>query len=346
MDASASTNDLYLKALNGAITITGAVGSGTAPNQLFVDGAGSFTASSTITVGSLGVGLLNSFATSVSFADAVKVTGADYNFTADGTTPNFAFALDVNTTGSGTIGFSKTIEASNSNGTIGLASQNGNISVTGTITGKDGVVVSSSGSGLVTLSDNITTDQTDGDVIITSTTGGITTKGVSTSGATADIEIDTDTSGNITIGGNVSASGGGDILLGADTGTFTATGTGNLTINGTVSTTSGDIYIGSGGTGTVSVNKGITTTSAAGDVKIIAVGTQTNAINFAKDATITSAGGVAFTTTGTSNTISFVSGANITSAGNVTVLEQVTSTWPTTSPPQPVTLLLITIPSL
>jgi fibronectin-binding autotransporter adhesin len=268
VDASASTNDLYLKALNGAITITGAVGSGsTAPDQLFVDGAGSFTASSTITVGSLGVGLLTPFATSVSFADAVKVTSTGYDFTIDTTTALFAAPLKVKNTGSGTISFLKTIEVSNSLGSVDLTSQNGNIGVTGTITAKNGLEVDSTGSGSVTLGDNITTDQNNGFVIISSTTGDITTKGVSTSGATARIEIDTVTSGNVTINGNVSTSGGGDIYLGADTTVPYASGTGNLTINGTVTTTgtgAGDIIIGVSN-GSAFVNKAVTA-GPTGDV--------------------------------------------------------------------------------
>ena len=321
VDALASTNDLYLTAVNGAININGAVGSGTALDQLFVDGLRSFAANGAITANTLGVGFLtsSSFATSVSFADAVKVTGANYDFKI----PNDnnilpAFALEVVATGAGTVSFSKTIEASNPAASVYLQSQNGNINVAGSITSKNGLSIYATGSGFVTLNDNVTTDQANGEVIISSNTGGISTKGVTTSGATANINIDTDTSGDIIIGGNISTSGGGDILLGTDVSIgppppYTATGAGNLTINGTVSTTgsstSGDIAIGSGGTGTITVNKALSTGTATnpGGIYILALGNQINTINFSKDATITSGNIINFRTTGSTNTISFAS---------------------------------------
>ncbi|MFN6050769.1 MAG: beta strand repeat-containing protein, partial [Planctomycetia bacterium] len=195
---------------------------------------------------------------------------------------------------------------------------NGNITVTGVITGKFDVFINTSGSGAITLSGAISTDAGSGDIFIKSTTGNIVTSGsISTSGANANIEIDTATSGNVTIGGNVSTSGG-DIFLGADS-TSSASGTGSLTINGTVFTTgsfSGDVAIGTGGTGTVTVNKAIS--SDTGNIFLLAVGNQTNALNFSKDATITSGVGVVFRTTGPANTISLASGANITAVEGVT----------------------------
>ena len=305
VDASVAGNDLDLAALNGAITIGGAVGSATtAMGDLIANGNTTFTAKGAVTVEQLG---LANFGTSISFAEAVKVGGT--------------LGANVNAAGTGTISFAKTIEATSAAGVIGLSSVNGSLTVTGNITGKDTVQISST-SGAISVA-GITTDQAGADITIISDTGNITTNGaISTSGATtssddAGIEIDTQISGNITIGGNVSTSGGGDILLGADIG-FTASGTGNLTINGTVSTTgtteSGDVVIGTGGTGTVTVNKALSTGAATtpGDIGLVAVNGQTNAINVSRDVTINSADGVAFLTTGSTNTISLANGANVT----------------------------------
>jgi hypothetical protein len=314
VDASANGNDLALIALNGAITIGGAVGSSTtAMGDLNASGNTSFTASGAVTVEVLDFNRSSKFGTSISFAEAVKVTGVD--------------GAIIGSSGTGTISFAKTIEATSAAGVIELSSVNGSLTVTGNITGKGSVEISST-SGAISVA-GITTDQAGADITIVSDTGSITTSGaISTSGATtssddAGIEIDTVTSGNITIGGNVSTSGGGDILLGADTGT-TASGTGNLTINGTVSTTgtteSGDVVIGTGGTGTVTVNNALSTGTASsnpGSVVLIAVGSQANSLNVSRDVTINSADGVAFITTGPTNTISLAIGANVTSVNDV-----------------------------
>jgi len=312
VDASVAGNDLKLTALNGAITIGGAVGSATtAMGDLIAIGNTTFTAKGAVTVDQLG---LSNFGTSISFAEAVKVGGT--------------LGANVNAAGTGTISFAKTIEATSSLADVLLTSVNGALTVSGNITGKDMVQIFST-SGAISVA-GITTDQAGADITIVSDTGSITTSGaISTSGATtssddAGIEIDTVTSGNITIGGNVSTSGGGDILLGADTGT-TASGTGNLTINGTVSTTgtteSGDVVIGTGGTGTVTVNKALSTGAATtpGDIVLVAVTStsQVNTINVSKDVTISSADGVAFITTGSTNTISLASGANVTAVSGV-----------------------------
>jgi len=312
VDASVAGNDLKLTALNGAITIGGAVGSATtAMGDLIAIGNTTFTAKGAVTVDQLG---LSNFGTSISFAEAVKVGGT--------------LGANVNAAGTGTISFAKTIEATSSLADVLLTSVNGALTVSGNITGKDTVQISST-SGAISVA-GITTDQAGADITIISDTGSITTSGaISTSGATtssddAGIEIDTVTSGNITIGGNVSTSGGGDILLGADTG-ISASGTGNLTINGTVSTTgtteSGDVVIGTGGTGTVTVNKALSTGAATtpGDIVLVAVTStsQVNTINVSKDVTISSADGVAFITTGSTNTISLASGANVTAVGGV-----------------------------
>ena len=322
VDAASAGNDIDFTALNGAITIGGAVGSSTtAMGDLFASGNTSFTASSTVTVEQLNV---SSFGTSISFADAVKVGGT--------------IGAIVSSTGTGTISFAKTIESTSTLADVVITSVNGALTVTGNITGKDAVTISST-SGNISVA-GITTDQANADITIANGTGNITTSGaISTSGATADIDIDTVTSGNITLGGNVSTSAGGNILLGADS-TATATGTGNLTINGTVSTTgtavSGDITIGSGGTGTVTVNKAVSTGAAttAGDIVLVAVGSQTNAINVSKDATLTAADAVAFVTTGPTNTISLASGANVTAVtavidsgiGNLNLASNITVT--------------------
>jgi hypothetical protein len=266
VDAATANNNLGLEAVNGAITIGGAVGSSAvAMGVLFADGNTSFSANGTVTVGNLVIGDLAPFATSINFAEAVKVTGADSSVS----------ALTVNALSTGTITFAKTIEVTNAAASIDIGSVNGLITVTGNITGKDSVSITTSGSGAITLSGAISTDAADGDILIESTSGNVITSGaISTSGTasganSADINIDTATSGNITIGGNVSTSGGGDIILGADS-TSLVSGTGNLTINGTVTTTgtaAGDIAFGIAG-GTGAINKAVTA-GATGDVIFI-----------------------------------------------------------------------------
>jgi len=78
VDAATANNNLGLEAVNGAITIGGAVGSSAvAMGILFADGNTSFSANGTVTVGNLVIGNLAPFATSINFAEAVKVTAAD-----------------------------------------------------------------------------------------------------------------------------------------------------------------------------------------------------------------------------------------------------------------------------
>jgi len=226
-------------------------------------------------------------------------------------------ALTVNALSTGTITFAKTIEVTNATATIDIGSVNGLITVTGNITGKDSVSITTSGSGAITLSGAISTDAADGDIFIESTTGNVITSGaISTSGTasganSADINIDTATSGNITIGGNVSTSGGGDIILGADS-TSLVSGTGNLTINGTVITTgtaAGDIAFGIAG-GTGAINKAVTA-GATGDV-IFINSLATDAYTIATGANISAGDNVvdAITSGGAAGIINL--GANIT----------------------------------
>ena len=309
VDAATANNNLALEALNGAITIGGAVGSSAvAMGQLFADGNTSFSANGPVTVGNLGIGILapSPFATSINFAEAVKVTAANYTLFVPRS------SLTVKALSTGTITFAKTIELTNANADIDLLSANGNITVTGNITGKDNVKITTSGSGAITLSGAISNDTAGGDIFIQSGTGNVVTSGaISTSGATADIEIDTATSGNITIGGNVSTSGGGDIFLGADSVTA-ASGTGNLTINGTVTTNgtaAGDIVLGiAGGTGTV--NKAVTA-GATGNVLFLN-NLATDAYTIVSGANISAGNAVidAFTSGGSAGIINL--GANIT----------------------------------
>jgi len=267
VDAATANNNLGLEAVNGAITIGGAVGSSAvAMGTLFADGNTSFSANGTVTVGNLAIGVnIAPFATSINFAEAVKVTGADSSVS----------ALTVNALSTGTITFAKTIEVTNATATVDIGSVNGLITVTGNITGKNDVSITTSGSGAITLSGAITTDAADGDILIETTSGNVVTSGaISTSGTasggnSADIIIDSATSGNVTIGGNVSTSGGGDIILAADSAT-TATGAGNLTINGTVTTTgttAGDIILGVSN-GSAAVNKAVSA-GATGDVVFV-----------------------------------------------------------------------------
>ena len=305
VDGDATTDDLTLTALNGDITIGGAVGASGLLDELNASGKTSFTANGTVTAASISIGFSSTdFAKSINFADAVKATGSA------------GFALAVDASGTGTINFSKGIEITNANADMYLNSVDGDITVTGNIISNGfEVYVESSGAGSISIAGISTISD---DITVTSGTGNITISGAITTGSSY-IEIDTITSGDIVINGNVSAGGGAHILLGADfTQGYSATGTGNLTINGTVSTTSGDIVIGSGGTGTVSVNKALTTTAANGDVVIIAAGAQTNSINFSKDATITSAASVIFKILNPVNTVSFASGANISAATDIT----------------------------
>ena len=309
VDAATANNNLALIALNGAITIGGAVGSSAvAMGQLFADGNTSFSANGPVTVGNLGIGILapSPFATSINFAEAVKVTAANYTLFVPRS------SLTVKALSTCTITFAKTIELTNANADIDLLSANGNITVTGNITGKDNVKITTSGSGAITLSGAISNDTAGGDIFIQSGTGNVVTSGaISTSGATADIEIDTATSGNITIGGNVSTSGGGDIFLGADSVTA-ASGTGNLTINGTVTTNgtaAGDIVLGiAGGTGTV--NKAVTA-GATGNVLFLN-NLATDAYTIVSGANISAGNAVidAFTSGGSAGIINL--GANIT----------------------------------
>jgi len=295
VDASVAGNGLTLTAGSGLVSIIGNVGSSAiAMGNLSLNTSGIILVSSTLTAEDILIGNVVPSTSSVTFADAVKSTGAN--------------GLSVKTLGNGTISFAKTIEVTNAGADINLLSANGNITVTGVITGKFDVFINTSGSGAITLSGAISTDAGSGDIIIQSTTGNIVTSGsISTSGANANIEIDTATSGNVTIGGNVSTSGGGDILLGADVG-GTASGAGNLTINGTVTTTgttAGDILIGISG-GTATVNKALTA-GPTGDV-IFSTNAATDAITIASGATITAGDSVGDFGSGILNL-----GANITS---------------------------------
>ena len=301
VDASIAANSLGLATTSGGnITVSGAIGSSaTAMGNLILDTSGTILLSSTVIAADILVGTnVVPSTSSVTFADAVKSTGVN--------------GLGVATAGNGTISFAKTIELTNAAADIGLSSANGNITVTGVITGKDNVNITTSGSGAITLSAAISNDSVGGDIIIQSGTGNVVTSGaISTSGATAVISIDTATSGNVTVNGNVSTSGGGDIFLGADSVTV-ARGTGNLTINGTVTTTgtaAGDIVFGiAGGTGTV--NKAVTA-GATGDVYFIN-NLATDAYTIVSGANISAGNAVidAFTSGGAAGIINL--GANIT----------------------------------
>jgi hypothetical protein len=224
VDAATSGNNFTMLALDGAITIGGAVGSGpNAIGTLNVGGRGVFLASDTVAARNIDIGRSLSFNTSVTFA--------------------------------------KTIESTIPNGNIYIKSGNGNIIVTGAITGKNLVEITTTGSGSITLNGAVSNDSSNGLIIIESSTGNVVTSGpISTSGSIASIIIDTATSGNVTINGNVSTSGGGDILLGIDLNGGSVTGTGNITINGTVTTTgagAGDIILGVSN-GSAAVNQAIT----------------------------------------------------------------------------------------
>lgn len=300
VDGVAAANDLTVSTVNGAIIIGGAVGGSTSTPSLAtltVDGATSFLASGAVNVGTLNVGQTTPFATSATFKEAVTI----------GT------ALALKTAGNGTVTFDKTITATGAAATINLGSVNGLITVTGVITGKNGVNIATTGSGSITLIGNISTDQTNGNITIESTTGNVVTSGaISTSGVNANIEIDTATSGNVTIGGNLSTTGGGVILLAADNASA-ATGTGNLTINGTVTTTgAGDIIIGVSG-GSVAVNNTVTS-GATGNVIFITTAA-TDAITIASGKNITAGFDVADFGVGILNL-----GANITAGGTAGII--------------------------
>jgi fibronectin-binding autotransporter adhesin len=296
VDGVAPDNDLVLTALNGAITIGGAIG-GTASTPtldvLTINSNTSLLASGTVNLNSFTVGqAANTFTSSIKFADAVTVSNS--------------LLLDASSTG--TVTFDKTITATGA-ATINLGSANGAITVTGNIIGKNTVIVGASGSGNISVA-GITTDNAAGGIQLVTGTGNITTSGtITTSGATANIDIDTVTSGNITINGNVSTSGGGNIFLGADT-SSAATGTGNLTLNGTVTTTgtaAGDIFLGiSNGSG--AINKAVTA-GPTGDVVFIN-NVATDVFTIASGATISAGDDVFDAAVGAAGIINL--GANIT----------------------------------
>jgi hypothetical protein len=312
--AAIAGNKLELSVANGAITIGGAIGSDAAPLGDFSAGgnSGSTLSAFTVTGPVFAKNIaLNSFGKSVSFAEAVKLTSG-------GST-----GLSVVAIGAGTITFGKNIDVLDANDQVQLSSDDGAITVNGSITGKNEITITANGNGNITLAGAVSTDQTNGNVNVQSGTGNILVKGaVNTLGSAARIEIDTITSGNITIDGNISTTGGGNIFLGAEI-SGVATGTGNITINGTVTTTgtttSGSIYLATGGAGTFTINKNLSTGSAtsSGSIFIDVVGAQVNTLNVSKGVNITSAGQIQFETQGSTNTISLAAGVNISSVGSV-----------------------------
>lgn len=313
--AATAGNNLQLSVANGAITIGGAIGTDAVPLGDFSSGgnSGSTLSAFTVTGPVFAKNIaLNSFGKSVSFAEAVKLTSGGSS------------GLSVAAIGAGTITFGKNIDVLDANDQVQLSSDDGAITVNGSITGKNEITITANGNGNITLLGAVSTDQTNGDVNVQSGTGNILIKGaVNTLGSAARIEIDTITSGNITIDGNISTTGGGNIFLGAEI-SGVATGTGNITINGTVTTTgtttSGSIYLATGGAGTFTINKNLSTGSAtsSGSIFIDVVGAQVNTLNVSKGVNITSAGQVQFQTDGPTNTISLAAGVNISSVGSVT----------------------------
>jgi len=313
VDASVSGNDLTLTAGSGAVTIVGKVGSANANfGTLTASGTGTFLASAEITAFGVDLDETNDFATSITFAKAVAVSGV---LSTDG--------VDVSAGGAGTITFSEGITVSGAAATslaqIQLTSVSGAINVLGAITGLDLIDIEST-SGPITLSGVITTSGTNLGVgafnglifIGTNTAGNVLLSGatISTTGL-GNIELDNDGTGSLTIGANVTTSSG-DIFIGADTGS-SATGGPSVTINGTVITTgtaAGDIFIGVSG-GSVAVNKAITA-GLTGDVVFITT-VATDAITVASGATITAGDAVADFGAGILNL-----GANIT-AGTASI---------------------------
>ncbi|MFN6053890.1 MAG: hypothetical protein ACK47R_23925, partial [Planctomycetia bacterium] len=98
---------------------------------------------------------------------------------------------------------------------VTILSDDGAITMNGSVTGRNGIEVWSNGAGNITLGDAISTDQQNGNISIKTNTGNISAKGaITATGNAATITIDTVTSGNITLDGNISTSGGGNINLG------------------------------------------------------------------------------------------------------------------------------------
>ena len=314
--AATAGNDFEFSVENGVITVSGMIGSDAVPLGFF---SASGNISSTLSAFTANGGVfsqeiyLGSFGKSVDFAGAVKLASG-------GTTSTGLF---VDAIGAGTITFGKSIELTDANAPISLSTDDGAITVNGSITGKNGITILANGNGNITLAGAVTTDQINGAVNVESGTGNILIKGaVNTLGSAASIAIDTTTSGNITIDGNISTSGGGNILLGAEI-SGVATGRGNFTINGTVTTTgttsSGSIFIETGGEGTLTINKDVSTGSATspGNIFLDVVGTQVNILNVSKGVNITSAGQIEFVTQGSTNTITLGTGVNVRSVGSV-----------------------------
>lgn len=312
--AATAGNDFEFSVANGVITVGGAIGTEAVPLGFF---SASGNISSTLSAFTANGGVfsqeinLGSFGKSVDFAGAVKLASGGSS------------GLSVTAIGAGTITFGKSIELTDANAPVSLSTDDGAITVNGSITGKNGITILANGNGNITLAGAVTTDQINGDVNVESGTGNILIKGaVNTLGSLASIAIDTTTSGNITIDGNISTSGGGNILLGAEI-SGVATGRGNFTINGTVTTTgttsSGSIFIETGGEGTLTINKDVSTGSATspGNIFLDVVGTQVNILNVSKGVNITSAGQIEFVTQGSTNTITLGTGVNVRSVGSV-----------------------------
>ena len=287
---TAGTDDLSLTAVNGGIIITGTVGS---LDALTLNGATTFLASNTVSVNTLNVGQTTQFANSVTFSEAVTV----------------ATVLNLDMAASGFVNFAKTITATGT-GDIFLDSVNGAITVTGAIIGKDDVLITSSGSGLITLGGAISTDGNDGLITIANATGNIVTSAgaISTSGSAAHISIGASTSGNVTLGGNITTAAA-NLTVG------NSANTGALISNGTLTSTGAGAINVLTGTGTAVINKAIssgagvalTATSAAGTITLAGAVTSTG------DVTDTGAGKLSL-------------GANITTTGGDIVLNSLATT--------------------
>ena len=312
--AATAGNDFEFIVANGVIAVGGAIGTDAVPLGFF---SASGNISSTLSAFTANGGVfsqeinLGNFGKSVDFAGAVKLASGGSS------------GLSVTAIGAGTITFGKSIELTDANAPVSLSTDDGAITVNGSITGKNGITILANGNGNITLAGAVTTDQINGDVNVESGTGNILIKGaVNTLGSAASIAIDTTTSGNITIDGNISTTGGGNILLGAEI-SGVASGRGNFTINGTVTTTgttsSGSIFIETGGEGTLTINKDVSTGSATspGNIFLDVVGTQVNILNVSKGVNITSAGQIEFVTQGSTNTITLGTGVNVRSVGSV-----------------------------
>ena len=296
VDAANPGNDLNLIAVNGAITIGGAVGSGAiAMGDLIASGNTSFKVGGAVTSATL---QLTNFATTINFDDAVKVTGTNN---------------PLNVSVPGTISFSKNIEMTDPGANMVVQSTgNGDVSVAGNIAGKLGVLIETV-SGNITLA-GVTNDQSNSGINILSDTGNITVNGaVSNSGIGSDIVIDTNISGDITMGGNVSTHGGGTIYLAANN-QSSADGSGDLILNGTVTTTgsvAGTIIIGTGPDGNAFVNKDVNAGTGGGISLVAADATLPASLTVSPGVNITAGGTIAFSTFSTKGTITISSGANL-----------------------------------